>query len=166
MLLYPLCYPFLHFKKKKYIYLLSESVLTCMWVVVDSRRSWDSWDFAQLQLTISPPFILVMWLMLHACLRVWPSYVMKIPYVAHQTWLTLAVLTTYCSSRSKGLLRNTQTDRCIVPVEKINTKKRNVFVLALLCRYSVTGWTETWHVQSLWRLFDTFLPQHLKSPEN
>ncbi len=77
----------------------------CVWVVMESRRSWGSWHFAQPQLTISPPFILVMRMALHACVTVWLSSVMKIPHVAHQTWLTLAVVTTHCSSWSEGVLR-------------------------------------------------------------
>lgn len=116
----------------------------CVWVVMESRRSWGSWHFAQPQLTISPPFILVMRMALHACVTVWLSSVMKIPHVAHQTWLTLAVVTTHCSSWSEGPLRlhtHKHTYTYTKPLEEKKKKKTNVSPLAFLWGDIVTGCT-------------------------
>lgn len=81
------------------------------------------------------------WCCMHVCVCVWLSDVMKIPYVAHQTWLTLAVLTTHCSSWSGGPLRlHTHKHTYAKPREK-KKKKTNVSPLDFLQGDTVTGWT-------------------------
>lgn len=57
---------------------------------------------ANLSWPYQPPFTYVMRMMLHASVTVWLPPGMKIPHVAHHTWLMLAVVTAHCSSWSWG----------------------------------------------------------------
>lgn len=89
----------------------------------------------------SPPFILVMRMALHACVTVWLSSAMKIPHVAHQTWLTLAVVTTHCSSWFEGLLRLHSYKHSHTYKDCGENKRTNVSPFLHLLGDTMSSWT-------------------------
>lgn len=103
------------------------------------------WEAGQPQLTIASlhSSLSCGWHCMHVfkCLTFPP--VMKIPHVAHQTRLTLAVLAACCSSWSEGVVSDCTLASARTVTEKSpgEMKKANVSLLVCLWGDTVTGWT-------------------------
>lgn len=100
---------------------------------------------ANLSWPYQPPFTFVMQMMLHACVTVWLSPGMKIPHVAHHTWLMLAVVTAHCSSRSWGATQiahlQSQTNRERQSCSRLwGKKERQKLIATLTILQRVSPW--------------------------
>lgn len=135
---------------------------------LENRRSWGYWGAGQPQLTMASlhSSLSCRWHCMHAlkCLTSHPppQPVMKIPHVAHQTWLTLAPLAARCSSWSEGVVSDCTLPKRTCSYRKVPRRngKRQLFHCssvsgemqwrAELCNPTFSNLSETtfWHLFS------------------